>query len=708
MYDFTAVNLNIIMKPTVNELLGVVESPCISPNKCLDTLVTHSRLYLTNQFEIGDLVHYNSTSGIWEIAVPGNCDFMVVNIDVNHNWFEIASTGKWRIDNLDLYGEVYIGSDSKLTLTPTAQNIGWLLDGVIHLNIDKDSVEKGNTGDKGDAGDNGLSAYQLALSNGFTGLVSDWLLSLKGESGLNGLSAYQLALGEGFTGTLADWLLSLIGPKGDNGSDATYTLPVASTTVLGGIKVGANLSIDIDGFLNATAGGGGGSSIPMIAGTGEDSLVGNTDLTASRALGPASIALGINSTTGVDAHGAVSWGLQSSALAMFSIAGGMNGKVGLGSGMAVAMGNGATIGVNSSGAVSLGMYNSIKDECGASFACGQSNVINNGSNGCFASGQGNTIGTNSDYSHAEGYGNTVSNNTTMSHVEGYGNNVTGNWNHAEGKFTKATGDGAHAEGNGSGSNSIVASGDGSHAEGSVSSKATGQGSHSEGWQSVASGDYSHCEGGNGTASGRASHTEGFTNTSSGEGSHAEGQNNTVSGDGSHVEGSGNTSTNSSNHAEGFDNTVSGQGAHVEGHHNKASGTAAHCEGSFNEANNDSTHAEGMNNFANAPLTHVEGQGNIAGISHQHIHGKWALDDSSYVGTNPKISKIGWGVDGTARKDVHFVRADGTIGTAAFKTNGTGSPTGLGAKCPAVTATTPYAWLQFELSDGSIVYIPAWK
>ena len=41
----------------------------------------------------------------------------------------------------------------------------------------------GCSGDKGDKGDSGKSAYELAVDNGFTGTVEEWLASLKGPSG---------------------------------------------------------------------------------------------------------------------------------------------------------------------------------------------------------------------------------------------------------------------------------------------------------------------------------------------------------------------------------------------------------------------------------------------------------------------------------------------------------------------------------------------
>jgi hypothetical protein len=52
------------------------------------------------------------------------------------------------------------------------------------------------------------------------------------------------------------------------GNSSSYVLPIASNTVLGGIKVGNNLTIDSDGTLNATGGGGSGTLTGITAGNG--------------------------------------------------------------------------------------------------------------------------------------------------------------------------------------------------------------------------------------------------------------------------------------------------------------------------------------------------------------------------------------------------------------------------------------------------------
>lgn len=84
---------------------------------------------------------------------------------------------------------------------------------------------------EGEKGDDGLNAYQLAYLQGFSGTLTEWLISLKGEPGVkgstgqageNGLSSYQLAVLDGFNGTVEQWLASLKGDKGDSGESILY------------------------------------------------------------------------------------------------------------------------------------------------------------------------------------------------------------------------------------------------------------------------------------------------------------------------------------------------------------------------------------------------------------------------------------------------------------------------------------------------------
>lgn len=94
---------------------------------------------------------------------------------------------------------------------------------------DKGDSIKGDKGDKGDPGkdgengakgDTGKSAYQIAVDAGYVGDIYDWLESLqgeKGEKGDKGNSAYQEAVDNGYQGTESEWLASLKGEKGDPG-----------------------------------------------------------------------------------------------------------------------------------------------------------------------------------------------------------------------------------------------------------------------------------------------------------------------------------------------------------------------------------------------------------------------------------------------------------------------------------------------------------
>jgi len=94
-------------------------------------------------------------------------------------------------------------------------------------------------GGGGGGGADGLSAYEIAVNNGFIGSESDWLLSLKGADGIDGtngsdgidgidgtngsdgLSAYEIAVDDGYVGDETSWLASLVGADGTDGVDGS-------------------------------------------------------------------------------------------------------------------------------------------------------------------------------------------------------------------------------------------------------------------------------------------------------------------------------------------------------------------------------------------------------------------------------------------------------------------------------------------------------
>ena len=83
--------------------------------------------------------------------------------------------------------------------------------------------DKGDTGEKGADGTNGIdgadgkSAYEVAVLNGYIGIQSEWLLSLKGEQGIQGIQGIQGLQGvRGETGATGS-----AGTDGINGSNGT-------------------------------------------------------------------------------------------------------------------------------------------------------------------------------------------------------------------------------------------------------------------------------------------------------------------------------------------------------------------------------------------------------------------------------------------------------------------------------------------------------
>lgn len=51
---------------------------------------------------------------------------------------------------------------------------------------------KGEKGEAGTDGKDGLSAYELALKNGFVGTEEEWIASLRGEEGISGIVGFEV------------------------------------------------------------------------------------------------------------------------------------------------------------------------------------------------------------------------------------------------------------------------------------------------------------------------------------------------------------------------------------------------------------------------------------------------------------------------------------------------------------------------------------
>jgi len=516
------------------------------------------------------------------------------------------------------------------------------------------------------------------------------------------------------------------------------TLPANPTTIAEGqmfVKTG-HLFLKTGGIVYdiplVSGGGGGGGSldINLINGEGGSSLVGNSPLTASRATGYASVALG----SGTILTGG------------YSITAGYNNTSESGYSAIFGEANNTINGCNYD--LIAGKNNSL-NQCSFSTIVGSDNIAVNSHNtiisgsGCsanaavdgFVTGQGCAISGMGSW--AGGYNSTATKlgfafgqGAICSTVDGFGSAAIGysvesssTGAFATGAFTKATGYTSFVCGNTSeatgdnsfaGNDHCIAAGDNSHAEGFFT-QSSGENSHAEGDYGIASGLSSHAEGSQTEAIGDYSHAAGYNTTASGETSHSEGYNTQAIGAVSHAEGYGTRAEGNHSHAEGDSCVASGYKSHAEGSNSVASGEGSHAEGDYTTASGKFSKSSGVYTEANGDYSTVSGDHNIAALPYQHVLGEYAIDDTGVDPTsNYKMLKVGggdWNYENEPpenRKDAFFVRRDGIIGTTAFKTNGTGTPTSLGSTCPATNLVEPYAWIQFELGDGSVVYMPAWK
>lgn len=102
-------------------------------------------------------------------------------------------------------------------------------------------------------------------------------------------------------------------------------------------------------------------------------------------------------------------------------------------------------------------------------------------------------------------------------------------------------------------------------------------------------------------------------------------------------------------------------------------------------------------------TNYPNVGNIAfnaegAISTGVIPGRFIISTANAAGA--VTERMRWASDGLAT-------LTGILKYAGTNTAGSGSAA-LGSNSPAVTNTAPYTWFQMQSSDGSTVYVPAWK
>jgi hypothetical protein len=121
--------------------------------------------------------------------------------------------------------------------------------GLISLDLQVSKGDKGDTGYTGPPGNTGLSAYQIAVNNGFVGTIEAWLASIKGDKGDPGNNNINIANSQ------APGIVK-IGSNINVTQNGTISVPVATNSTLGVVKPGANVAIDGAGAISVTKGAG--------------------------------------------------------------------------------------------------------------------------------------------------------------------------------------------------------------------------------------------------------------------------------------------------------------------------------------------------------------------------------------------------------------------------------------------------------------------
>lgn len=158
-----------------------------------------------------------------------------------------------QVDSIDVDSyELPVASVDSLGGIKVGQNLTISSDGTLGAPY-AEKGEKGDKGDKGDKGEPGEPGQDGAPGKD----------GVDGQDGQDGADGYTPQRGVDYwtdadVNSIKEYVDAQIAES--DGGGGSYTLPPATTTTLGGIKVGSNLSITADGTLSAMNSGGGGTS----------------------------------------------------------------------------------------------------------------------------------------------------------------------------------------------------------------------------------------------------------------------------------------------------------------------------------------------------------------------------------------------------------------------------------------------------------------
>lgn len=352
---------------------------------------------------------------------------------------------------------------------------------------------------------------------------------------------------------------------------APYTLPTASTSTLGGVKVDGNTITIADGVISAKGGSGGGTA-DVFTGAGEDTFT--TEKTFEDST------FRFNKKTFLDTKGVKAKGYG---------------------------------------------YYQLRSDYKDAWYIGDVYYSENGTSGWIAcdsvSIQGGSAPYGCTFDNSAFYVSGVENTITIHYEKGAAGTT--------GLVPAPTDNGKVLGSNGEWISvnmvSTIKAGTRTNSEkfNDDNNKASGDYSHAEGQNTNAHGTAAHAEGYRTQAS-IYSHSEGFATNAQGNGSHCEGYNDTGSVNSMMAQGAG-------SHCEGYTTVVAKRAAHIGSH---MEGYSDNSDGITQQyAQGYGSHCEGWNTYCANGTTaaaHTEGRGTAAGSAYQHVEGKYNIIDTESI------------------------------------------------------------------------------